>query len=243
MMENDEMSANSARTVKANGGNEYGLTDREYYTNVILFCLLFTCFSFNFWLTDFQAEYLGTDMYVLFYAQGCVSIVSGQINLVLYDKLGFKSLIIYTQTITIAAATFIVLVQERVISLKEADQELVFVNVAIPVTIVLMSTSIQVGYTAIFQSVYQDERLLPFNKKATATNIIILVSKTVTIGAPFVNELEEPIPIVVIIVLAIASIVIALFFKSKEELDQMQKVDTQLAAMMSAVSKNGDAFN
>ena len=90
---------------------------------------------------------------------------------------------------------------------------------------------------------YQDERLLPFNKKATATNIIILVSKTVTIGAPFVNELEEPIPIVVIIVLAIASIVIALFFKSKEELDQMQKVDTQLAAMMSAVSKNGDAFN
>jgi len=88
--------------------------------------------------------------------------------------------------------------------------------------------------------------MLPFSKKATATNIIILVSKTLTIGAPFVNELEEPIPIVVILVLAIISMVIANFFKSKEELDQMQKVDTNLAAMMMSMvaSKNGDAaFN
>ena len=92
---------------------------------------------------------------------------------------------------------------------------------------------------------YQDERVLPFSKKATATNIIILISKTLTIGAPFVNELEEPIPIVVIIVLAILSILIVSFFKSKEELDKMQKVDTNLAAMMSqvAMSRNGDAFN
>lgn len=47
------MSINSTRTVKADGGNEYGLSNREYYTNVILFCLLFSCFSFCFWLTDF----------------------------------------------------------------------------------------------------------------------------------------------------------------------------------------------
>jgi hypothetical protein len=86
--------------------------------------------------------------------------------------------------------------------------------------------------------------VLPFNKKATAINIIILVSKTITIAAPFVNELEEPIPIVVIILLAVISLVIVSFFKGKEELDQMQKVDSGLAAMMSAVSKSklGEAF-
>lgn len=128
---------------------------------------------------------------------------------------------------------------------QDPAEEIVFVELSIPVAIVLMGCSIQVGYTAIFQSVYQDERVLPFSKKATATNIIILVSKSFTIGAPFVNELEEPIPIVVIIVLSIMSIVIVSFFKSKEELDQMQKVDNNLAAMMSHVtlSKNGDAFN
>lgn len=87
-----------------------------------------------------------------------------------------------------------------------------------------MSCSIQVGFTAVVQSAYQDERIFPFKKKATAINIIILVSKLFTIGAPFVNELDEPIPIYVLIGLAVLSIILVLFFKSKSELDKMQKV-------------------
>lgn len=93
-----------------------------------------------------------------------------------------------------------------------------------PCALVFVSLAIQVGFTAVVQSAYQDERVFPFSRKATAINIIILVSKTVTIGAPFVNELDEPIPIVVLIGLAVASIIIVLFFKSKDDLDAMQKV-------------------
>lgn len=87
-----------------------------------------------------------------------------------------------------------------------------------------MSCAIQVGFTAVIQSAYQDERVFPFSKKATAINIIILVSKTVTISAPFVNELDEPIPIYVIISVCVLSLIIVLFFPSKAELDKMQKV-------------------
>ena len=53
MMENQHMSIRSSLTVKKDGGNEYGLSDREYIINVVLFSLLFSCFSFCFWLTDF----------------------------------------------------------------------------------------------------------------------------------------------------------------------------------------------
>lgn len=130
-----------------------------------------------------------------------------------------KALIIYCQIITITAATFIVMVQEKIFKYDDTASEALFVAIAIPLALVLMCLSIQVGFTAIVQSAYQDERLLPFNKKATGINIIILVSKTITIGAPFVNELEEPIPIVVIIVLALLSLLIVSFFKSKDELD------------------------
>ena len=70
-----------------------------------------------------------------------------------------------------------------------------------------------------YQSAFQDERLFPFAKKASAINVIILVSKTATIGAPFVNEEEEPIPIVVIICLGLFSLILIHFFKTKEELD------------------------
>ena len=82
--------------------------------------------------------------------------------------------------------------------------------------------------------------MLPFNKKATGINIIVLVSKSITIGAPFVNEFEEPIPIIVIIGLAILSIIIVSFFKSKDELDQMKKIDASVSGMMSVASKKDE---
>lgn len=137
----------------------------------------------------------------------------------MFERLGLKALIIYCQIITITGATFIVMVQEKIFKYNDTASEALFVSIAIPLALVLMCLSIQVGFTAIVQSAYQDERLLPFNKKATGVNIIILVSKSITIGAPFVNELEEPIPIVVIIVLALLSLLIVSFFKSKDELD------------------------
>lgn len=98
-------------TEKREGGNVYGLTNGEFIKNVIILSLLFTCFSFSFWLTDFQAEYLGTDIFILFYANGVVCIISGQINLYLFPLMGMKWLIISVQTITLIAASYIVLVQ------------------------------------------------------------------------------------------------------------------------------------
>ena len=77
-------------------------------------------------------------------------IVSGQLNLILYEKLGMKALVIYCQIITVIAGTFIVLVQEKLIKFSSVDSETLFVNIAIPGAIVLMSLSIQVGYTSIF---------------------------------------------------------------------------------------------
>lgn len=69
-------------------------------------------------------------------------IVSGQLNLVLYEKLGMKALVIYCQIITVIAGTFIVLVQEKLIKFSSVDSETLFVNIAIPGAIVLMSLSI-----------------------------------------------------------------------------------------------------
>ena len=65
---------------RIDGGNLYGLSNSTFVKNVVLMSVLFTCFSFCFWLSDFQVEYLGTDMYIIFYANGVVCIVSGQIN-------------------------------------------------------------------------------------------------------------------------------------------------------------------
>ena len=85
------------------------------------------------------------------------------------------------------------------IKFADEENELYFVNVSIPVSLIVLSIAVQVGFTAVTTSSYQDERIFPFSRKASAINVIVLISKTLTIAAPFVNELDEPIPIVVII--------------------------------------------
>ena len=47
-----DVMSNKTVNVK-DGGNEYGITTAAYVKNTILMTLLFTCFSFSFWLTNF----------------------------------------------------------------------------------------------------------------------------------------------------------------------------------------------
>lgn len=98
---------------KKDGGNEYGLTWSQFVLNVFLMSLLATFYSFSYWLLDFQAEYLGTDIYILFYAQGIVTIISGYVNLLLYERIGLKILVLIMQSINIVAGIYMVLVQQR----------------------------------------------------------------------------------------------------------------------------------
>ena len=83
------------------------------------------------------------------------------------------------------------------------------------------------SYTTVGLSFFEDDRLIPFERKGFAAQIDLLVSKTFSIGAPIVNEMDEPIPIIVIIFLTVVSIVAILFFPSKEELDKMKKMEIQ----------------
>ena len=103
--------APSTKSAKVDPANEFGLTQMQFIANVVLMTALFSCFSFCFWLSDFQAEYIGADIYILFYAQGVIAIVSGQIVLSLYDIIGTKMLIFYSTAVTLVSAAFIIIFQ------------------------------------------------------------------------------------------------------------------------------------
>lgn len=53
--------------------------------------------------------------------------------------------------------------------------------------------------------------------------MIIFISKVFTIGASFVNELNEPVPIIFIIVLAFLGVILISWFPTKEELKRMER--------------------
>jgi hypothetical protein len=72
---------------------EHKISNSQFYFNLAIMSAFFCMFSFSFWLIDFQQEYLGADIYVNFYIAGVVSILAGQVNLILYAPMGLKSLI------------------------------------------------------------------------------------------------------------------------------------------------------
>lgn len=89
----------------------YPISNSQFATNLALMCGMFTMFSFSFWLIDFQQEYLGTDMYINFYIAGFVSIVAGNINLILFPLLGMQRLVQLVEAVMITSCAYIVMVQ------------------------------------------------------------------------------------------------------------------------------------
>ena len=56
---------------------------------------------------------MGTDIYILFYAQGLVCIIAGQINLMTYEWLGMRVLVIIAQSVNIVSTSYIIAVKTK----------------------------------------------------------------------------------------------------------------------------------
>lgn len=54
---------------------------------------LYIIFSFEFWLIDFQQEYLGDDLYLNFYLTGVVLALSAKASVYFYPWLGLRTLL------------------------------------------------------------------------------------------------------------------------------------------------------
>ena len=133
---------------------QYHITNKEFATNLVMMCGLFTMFSFSFWLIDFQQEFLGTNIYVNFYVAGFTSIISGQCSMWLYQPLGLRNLIVLVEVIMIGSCAFIILVQRKVLLFDDPESELYFVNIGIPLALIFLSCSCQVGFTGVTQASY-----------------------------------------------------------------------------------------
>jgi hypothetical protein len=131
----------SADPEDVNKALSYPISNWQFGVNLLMMCGMFTMFSFSFWLIDFQQEYLGTDMYVNFYIAGCVSIVSGNFNLILYPIFGLRKLIQYVELVMITASVWIILVQKKYIGYEDAENEIYLVNISVPLALIFLSLS------------------------------------------------------------------------------------------------------
>jgi len=93
-------------------------------------------------------------MYVNFYIAGCVSIVSGNFNLILFPMLGMRKLVQCVEAVMITSSIIIIMVQKKYLSYDDPESELYLVNISIPLALIFLSSSCQVGFTAVVQFAY-----------------------------------------------------------------------------------------
>lgn len=106
--------------------------------------------------------------------------------------------------------------------MSNKHEEIILLNISIPLILFVLSLSCQAGYSSLTLTIFQDEQIFPFEKKATAINIIMFLSKIFTILSSFVNELNEPIPILFIIVLALTGLFLIAMFPTREQQREME---------------------
>ena len=135
---------------KIDGGNIYGLSSSRFIWNVVLYSILLSCYSFSFWLADFQAEYIGADVYLIFYMNGLTLFISGVMNQILYPIFGMKYIILIFQCGTIFSSIFICLIHTKIISYEDPESQEKFFEISMIIFLFIMSLSIQVGFTAVF---------------------------------------------------------------------------------------------
>ena len=139
MLDNPEQ---AAEQTKIEGGNIYGIPHGTYVKHLILFCILYACFSFCYWLIDFQMEYIGTDIFVLFYLNGIVIMLSGEIIFLIYPWLGMKYTVITAQALTLITAILLLMVHEKVIGYEDEEEEERFFNIMIPGLLLFLTLAI-----------------------------------------------------------------------------------------------------
>jgi len=65
-----------------------------------------------------------------------------------------KLLVIIASSINAVSATYIVLVQQKVLKFEDEEKESLFVQISIPTALVFLSCAIQVGFTAVVQTAF-----------------------------------------------------------------------------------------
>lgn len=115
------------------------MSEGQFYINLFVMICIFVIGTFQFWLIDFQLEYLGSNLYLNFYLAGLVLVLSAQTTIWLYSSLGLRLLIQVMSLMMIPAFIFIVAINKRWLAFKDATNENMFVQISIPLSILVAS--------------------------------------------------------------------------------------------------------
>lgn len=177
--------------------------DKNTVVNLCLMSVLWSVCSFTYYLGKFQLKYVAGSVWRNSVFSSIADIVARPMGYFLYIKLSVrKSLFIVFALSTLGSFPVIFSV-----SASEA-----FKTYVVPVCLFTMN----LGTSSTFGNLYLGHLdLFPIVFSSTAMGIVNISARTLTVFAPIVAEIEQPIPEIIFTSLSLVAVITTLFIRDK----------------------------
>ena len=189
---------------------------------------MWTAANFTGVLLQYLNKYLSGTIFLNFYIEGVAGIVGFAIGKVLNYIWKTKISFIVSYVVTILGAFFIFMFEGEYITPyafgtcectgyphESPEDKKYHLDNIIPWFTFLAKVGTNITYSAASYASFSDPTIFPLLKRSTAVGICDLFAIGITIFAPFVAELERPIPILVVIGISLVGLGVSFTFQSR----------------------------
>ena len=174
------------------------LRDSTILINLIVMAVLWLVWSFDYFLSNYQLKYLPGNVNVNTFASYATELVSYMVSGWFYSKFSLKQNIIgfYGLSFVFGMATLLY-------GLKHPNWSLVLFICMMRFGMSAGSNICYIGTPTLFPTLFA----------STALGFVNVLARLLTAVAPYVNEIEEPIPMLIYCVIAGVGVVTAFFVR------------------------------
>ena len=204
-------------------GDDQEFAEKNYAWNIAKMTVMWTAANFSGVLLQYMNKYLSGTIFINFYIEGIAGIVGYAIGKPLQSYCKTKISFIVSYVVTIFGAFLIFLFENEIVSSttgesgfpegSEQDKKWHLSRV-IPWFTFIAKIGTNLTYSAASYASFSDPTIFPLLKRSTAVGICDFFAIGITIFAPFVAELDRPIPILVVIFVSIISLIVSFTFVS-----------------------------
>lgn len=194
------------------------MSESQYYWNIFKMIIIWTTSIFSTYLVLFQLKYIKGNIYENTKYYAISDAISRFFGGVIYNQFGIMKSFIISFAITLIGAIVIYLVDINYIILENIKWFGYHYTVenTMPELVLVLKFGLGSVMLATYTASFCEDQIFPAKKRATATAICNIIARSLTILAPQVNELKDPLPKQIFIVILTIGLISSFSFINLE---------------------------
>jgi len=213
------------------------IAEANYYGNLARLSVMWTAGSFCSYLLLYLNKYLSGGVFVNYYFDGVAGIAAYCIGKPLYSYCKIRNAFLVSYIVTLVGLLGIFLFESKMASPdfiaylgappspyppgSPEDREHHLKSI-LPAFTLIAKIGTGITFSNAYQASFSDGKTFPLLKRSTAIGVCNMVSRGITAVSPLCAELDQPIPIIIMICITVIAEAVACTFPSPAEERRLQ---------------------